>query len=65
MDKQLMSASEFSEYTGFPINKVYELMHRDDFPVVQLGRRMFVSMKGFDRWIDEQVSKRKKEAECL
>ena len=64
MDKPLLSAKEFSRYTGFPINKVYELLNRDDFPVVQFGRRKFVSMKGFDQWIDEQLEKRKKGVDC-
>lgn len=63
MDKPLMSAKEFSEYTGFPINKIYDLMNRADFPVIQFGRRKFVSMKGFEKWIDEQLEKRKN-ADC-
>jgi len=64
MDRPLMSAQEFAKYTGFPINKVYELLNRADFPVIQFGRRKFVSVKGFERWIEEQLEKRKKEADC-
>ena len=64
MDKPLLSAKEFSKLTGFPLNKVYDLMHRADFPVIEFGKRMFVSTKGFERWIDEQIEKRKKEADC-
>ena len=64
MEKPLMSAAEFSRHTGLPINKVYELMNREDFPVIQFGgRRKYVSVKGFEKWMDEQIEKRK-EADC-
>ena len=64
MDKPLMSAMEFAELTGFSINKVYDLFNRADFPVIQFGRRKFISTKGFEKWIDEQLEKRKEEANC-
>ena len=57
MEKLLVSAMEFSETQGFPINKVYELMNRSDFPTVKFGRRKFISVKGYEQWIADQIAK--------
>ena len=64
MEKLLISAMEFAETQGFPINKVYDLMNIEGFPIVKFGRRKFISVKGYEKWIDEQVAKNKNEADC-
>ena len=57
-EKPLLTAKEFARLTGLGLNRVYELMNRDDFPCIQFGRRKYVSRKGFYEWLDKQVSKK-------
>ena len=32
----------------------YELVHKEGFPVVHIGRRMLVPRAGLERWLAEQ-----------
>ena len=32
----------------------YELVHREDFPKVKVGRRLLVPRAGLERWLEKQ-----------
>ncbi len=53
--KMLMSVSEAAEMLGLSKSTVYTLIHRDDFPVVRLGRRTLINVKKLQEWVDSQT----------
>ena len=32
----------------------YELVHREDFPKVRVGRRLLIPRAGLEKWLEEQ-----------
>ena len=59
--KVLLSVNEVSELLGLSRPTVYTLLHRSDFPSLQIGRRVMVNAKLLQKWVDEQVMLRKRE----
>mgnify|MGYP000854049318 FL=1 len=51
-EKLILSPKDIQELTGFGRTQVYELWRRPDFPGKRLGRRLFVSKKAFERWLE-------------
>lgn len=41
---------------GIPRALAYQLLNRNDMPVVQFGRRKFMVKEKFMRWLDENSS---------
>lgn len=35
----------------------YQVMHREDFPLANIGKRMLVPKDKFLQWLDDQVSR--------
>lgn len=50
-----VSATEAARLLGVSKPKVYELMNREDFPVLRLGRRTLVSVDGLREWVKAQA----------
>ena len=55
--KLTWSASEAAEIVGVSVSKMYEMMRIEGFPTIKLGKRLLVSRKGLERWIEEQAQK--------
>lgn len=50
----VMSASDIAEALNLSKGKVYELLHSENFPAVQIGRRMVVLKQSFLMWLEQQ-----------
>lgn len=52
-----MSVEEMADELAIGRNVAYELVQRPDFPSFMIGRRVLVSRKGLQEWIDAQCKK--------
>lgn len=51
------SVAEVAEQLGVSVSKVYQLAKIKGFPTVMMGKRIRISKKGLERWVDEQAEK--------
>ena len=49
-----MNAEQVREVLGISRAKTYEVMHREDFPLIQFGKRMLVRRDAFKEWYEMQ-----------
>ena len=52
-----LSVPEAAQIVGVSQSKMYEIVKIKGFPTIQIGRRLLVSAKGLERWIEEQAEK--------
>lgn len=57
MSKLTLSVPEAAKIVGVSSAKMYQLVKIEGFPTVQIGKRILVSVKGLERWIEEQAQK--------
>ena len=57
----LLSARDMQQM-GFSRTMVYQLLNRDDLPVVKIGNRRFMHKRLFEAWMENQATSSKKEA---
>ena len=55
MEPMAISAPEAARLLGVSKPKVYELMHREDFPCFKLGGRTLISVDGLRAWVQNQA----------
>lgn len=55
-EKTLLTCKELTELYGFKSSLSYKLMHRDDLPVIKLGKLRFMQRELFEEWLKEQAS---------
>ena len=48
---------EAAQIVGVSQSKMYEIVKIKGFPTIHIGRRLLVSVKGLERWIEEQAEK--------
>ena len=48
------SVEELAEALGVGRNVAYALIHRADFPVIRIGRRVIIPAEGLRRWLEAQ-----------
>ena len=53
-----MSVETMADELAIGRNVAYELVQKPDFPSFMIGRRVLVSRKGLQEWIDGQCKKR-------
>jgi excisionase family DNA binding protein len=51
-----LTVAEAAETLSVSIPTVYELVHRDGFPSLRVGRKWLVSRTGLETWIASQAS---------
>lgn len=56
-EKLTLSVPEAAQIVGVSQSKMYEIVKIKGFPTIQIGRRLLVSAKGLERWIEEQAEK--------
>lgn len=56
-EKLTYSVSETAEVLGISRPKVYDLLHRDDFPSFKVGGRVLISVDGLRRWVEAQAAR--------
>ena len=57
MAKLTLSVPEAADVLGVSPSKMYQIVRIKGFPTIQIGRRLLVSDKGLERWIEEQAAK--------
>ena len=57
MEKLTLSVAEAAAVVGISVRYMYDLVKTDGFPTIQVGRRLLVSAKGLERWLEEQSQK--------
>ena len=55
MEKLTLSVAEAAEVVGISARYMYDLVRTKGFPVIKVGRRLLVSVKGLERWLEEQA----------
>lgn len=56
-EKKVLSVAEAAAVIGISTRYMYDLVRTEGFPTIQIGRRLLVSAKGLDRWLEEQAQK--------
>lgn len=54
-DSVLMTAAELADYLGCTRNFAYNLMHRADFPSIQVGSSLYAVRDQVDVWVRRQA----------
>lgn len=54
-EKLAYSVVEVAQVLGISRPKVYDLLHRDDFPAFKIGGRVLVSVEGLRKWVAAQA----------
>lgn len=57
MAKLTLSIPEAAKVIGISRSQMYALAKSEGFPTIQIGRRVLVSVKGLERWVEEQAAK--------
>lgn len=57
MAKLTLSVPEAADVLGVSSTKMYEIVKIKGFPTIHVGKRILVSAKGLERWIEEQAAR--------
>lgn len=57
MDKLTLSVPEAAKVLGISQTRMYQLARSEGFPSISVGKRILVSAKGLERWVEEQAQK--------
>lgn len=57
MSKLTLSIPEAAKILGVSASKMYQIAKIKGFPTVQVGKRILVSAKGLERWVEDQAEK--------
>lgn len=52
MEKLTMTVPEVAEVMGISRAKAYELVHRQDFPVIKVGSKYLIPIDAFHKWLE-------------
>ena len=55
MDKLTVTVEEMAEIVGVSRPTAYELIHKEGFPTVRIGRRIVIPLDSLKRWLEEQA----------
>lgn len=50
-EKLLLTVADIRKMTGLGRDAVYEILHSAQFPVMRIGRRMYVHKEVFEMWL--------------
>lgn len=51
---EFIGTKEVAACLGCSVPTAREIMHRQDFPLIQVGRALKVSRPAFEKWADER-----------
>lgn len=51
-NKKTMTVKEFSEIYGIGINSAYNMVRREDFPKIKLGRKILIFKEELPAWFE-------------
>ncbi|MBD1371258.1 helix-turn-helix domain-containing protein [Hazenella sp. IB182357] len=49
------SVEQTAKILGISRSKLYDLLHRPDFPVVDIGHRKLIPRRQLEQWLDQQL----------
>ncbi|MBR3431890.1 MAG: helix-turn-helix domain-containing protein [Clostridia bacterium] len=55
-EKLTLSVEEMGKMLGVSRQVAFSLVHRADFPVLRIGKRILVPKKQLEEWMDRQVN---------
>ena len=55
-EKRCYSVKDLQEILGISRPTVYELLKKNEFRWIQIGKKYRISKKSFDAWLDEQMN---------
>lgn len=55
-EKLAYSVEEAAEVLGLSTSKMYQVINMEGFPVIKLGGRRIVPIKGLERWLENMAS---------
>ena len=55
--KLTYSVPEMAQVLGISDFKAYQLVKTQGFPTIRIGKRLLVSVKGLESWVEEQAKK--------
>lgn len=53
-EKKTYSVAEAAKVLGISAKSMYDLARTKGFPTIQVGKRLLISIKGLEKWIEEQ-----------
>lgn len=56
-NSKTMTVREFCVEYGVGINKGYELINCEGFPMLRVGRKILIIRSKVDQWLEKQVGK--------
>lgn len=57
MSKLLWTVADLQQVIGCGRRQAYELCNRQGFPVIRMGKRIYVSRDGFMKWLEAQIER--------
>ena len=54
-EKLTYSVPEAAKALGISVTKMYQIIRMEGFPVVTLGSRHLIPIKGLERWLEAQT----------
>jgi len=57
MAELVYNVTEAAKALGISRRSMYELMHREDFPTLKIGRRRLISKELLAQWVRDQAQK--------
>ena len=55
--KLTYSVAEAAQVLGIGETRMRQLARTDGFPTIRVGKRLLISIKGLERWVEEQAAK--------
>lgn len=56
MEKLTLSIPEAAKLLGVSASKMYQIARSAGFPSIVVGKRILVSAKGLERWVEEKAA---------
>lgn len=54
-NKMTLTVKEMAEMLNVSLPTAYELVHRDGFPTIRMGRKILINSEMLQRWLDEHT----------
>ena len=58
MERRFYSVADLQRELGIGRRNAYELVAREDFPSMRIGKRIVIPIKQFEEWVAEQTQTR-------
>lgn len=54
-NKMVLTVKEMAEMLHVSLPTAYELVHRDGFPTIRMGRKILVNADMLQKWLDDHT----------